>query len=85
MFGYETLYGHMREYTVKVGQNVKRGEVIGYVGNSGKSTAPHLHYEVIKNKEKINPVYFFSSELSTAEYEEILRLASLENSALGSY
>ncbi|MEL7145762.1 MAG: M23 family metallopeptidase [Bacteroidota bacterium] len=84
-YGYETLYGHMRKYIVKRGQNVKRGEIIGYVGNSGKSTAPHLHYEVHKNKEKINPVYFFSSELSTEEFEEILRLASMETSALGSW
>lgn len=83
-YGYETLYGHMRNYIVKKGQKVKRGEIIGYVGNTGKSTAPHLHYEVRKNKERINPVYYFSSELSTEEYEEILRLASLETSALGS-
>lgn len=84
-FGYETLYGHMSEYIVKAGQKIKRGEVIGYVGNTGKSTAPHLHYEVHKNKEKINPVYFFNKELSPEEYEEILRLASIETSALGSY
>jgi len=84
-FGYETIYGHMNKYIVKKGQKVKRGEIIGYVGNTGKSTAPHLHYEVHKNKKRINPVHFFSSELSPEEYEEILRLASIETSALGSY
>ncbi len=84
-FGYETLYGHMNKYIVKIGQKVKRGEIIGYVGNTGKSTAPHLHYEVHKNKKKIDPVHFFSSELSPDEYEKILKLAAIETSALGSY
>lgn len=84
-FGYETLYGHMNEYVVKQGQKVVRGELIGYVGNTGKSTGPHLHYEVHKNKEKINPVYFFNKDLSPEEFEEVLRLASIENQALGSY
>ena len=55
-FGYETLYAHMSKYIVKKGQKVKRGEVIGYVGNTGISTAPHLHYEVRKDNKKINPV-----------------------------
>ena len=75
----------MNEYVVKQGQKVVRGELIGYVGNTGKSTGPHLHYEVHKNKEKINPVYFFNKDLSPEEFEEVLRLASIENQALGSY
>ena len=53
-FGYESLYAHMTKYTVRKGQKVKRGDIIGYVGSSGKSTAPHLHYEVHKDGKKIN-------------------------------
>ena len=68
-FGYETLYAHMSKYIVKKGQKVKRGEVIGFVGNSGISTAPHLHYEVRKDNKKINPVNFYYNDLSPEEYE----------------
>ncbi|UXP31874.1 M23 family metallopeptidase [Reichenbachiella agarivorans] len=84
-YGYETKYAHMSAFNVKEGQQVKRGECIGYVGNSGKSTAPHCHYEVSKDGKKINPVHFFYKDLNSSEYEEILRLASIENQALGSY
>lgn len=84
-YGYITKYAHMEMYNVKKGQKVKRGECIGYVGNSGKSTAPHLHYEVRKDGKKINPVHYFYQDLNPSEYEEILRLASIENQALGSY
>lgn len=84
-YGYVTKYAHMEMYNVKKGQQVKRGECIGYVGNSGKSTAPHLHYEVHKDNKKINPVHYFYQDLNSSEYEEILRLASIENQALGSY
>ncbi|MEO9804078.1 MAG: M23 family metallopeptidase [Reichenbachiella sp.] len=84
-YGYITKYAHMEMYNVKKGQKVKRGECIGYVGNSGKSTAPHLHYEVTKDGKKINPVHYFYQDLNASEYEEILRLASIENQALGSY
>ncbi len=84
-FGFGTLYAHLNEIAVKKGQKVKRGELIGYVGNTGKSTAPHLHYEVHKDGKKINPVNYFGQDLNAAEYEEILRLASIENQALGSY
>ena len=58
-YGYVTLYAHLSKYNVRKGQKVKRGEVIGYVGNTGISTAPHLHYEVIKEKKKINNVNFY--------------------------
>jgi murein DD-endopeptidase MepM/ murein hydrolase activator NlpD len=70
-FGYETLYGHLSATKVTVGQKVKRGTIIGLVGSTGRSTGPHLHYEVIKNKEKINPVNYFGNDLSPAQYDEI--------------
>ena len=75
----------MSNFNVKKGQKIKRGECIGYVGNTGKSTAPHVHYEVHKDRKRINPVHFFYQDLNSTEYEEILRLASIENQALGSY
>ena len=78
-FGYETLYAHMSKYIVKKGQKVKRGEVIGYVGNTGISTAPHLHYEVRKDNKKINPVNFYYNDLSPEEYEKMLELSSQYN------
>jgi murein DD-endopeptidase MepM/ murein hydrolase activator NlpD len=84
-FGFETVYGHMSRFVVKKGQNVKRGQVIGYVGNTGKSTAPHLHYEVHVNGRAENPVYYFYQDLNPDEFDEILRLSSIENQSLGSY
>jgi hypothetical protein len=75
-FGYETLYGHMSKIKVRPGEKVKRGDIIGYVGNSGTSTGPHLHYEVIKNNDKINPINFFYNDLSPAEYQLIIQLSS---------
>ncbi len=84
-FGYKTRYAHLDMFNVKKGQKVKRGDLIGFSGNSGKSTAPHLHYEVHKDGKAINPVYYFSRDLTDEEFEEILRLASKENQALGSY
>lgn len=78
-FGYETLYAHMGRFKVKEGDRVKRGDVIGYVGSSGTSTAPHCHYEVIKNGEKINPMNFFFNDLTPEEYEKIIELSSQSN------
>lgn len=78
-FGYETLYAHMSRFNVRVGQKVKRGDVIGYIGSTGTSTAPHLHYEVIKNGEKINPINFFFNDLSPEEYEQVVELSSRSN------
>lgn len=75
-FGYETLYAHCSKIIVKPGQKVKRGEIIGYVGNTGRSTGPHLHYEVIKNGKKINPIHFFYQDLTPEEYEKIIEIAS---------
>ena len=81
-FGYHTLYAHMSKFNVKIGQKVKRGEIIGYVGNTGASTAPHLHYEVIYKGKKVNPVHYFFNDLDQGQYEEILELASRENQSL---
>lgn len=75
-YGYETLYAHMSSIIVKPGQSVKRGEIIGYVGNTGRSTGPHLHYEVRKNGKPINPVHFFYQDLTPAEYERVIEISS---------
>lgn len=82
-FGYKTRYAHMHEFAVRPGQNVKRGDLIGYVGNTGLSTAPHLHYEVLINGSQVDPVHYFYNDLSSGEYEKILELASIENQSLG--
>jgi murein DD-endopeptidase MepM/ murein hydrolase activator NlpD len=78
-YGYQTLYAHMSKFAVRPGQSVKRGDLIGYVGNSGTSTGPHLHYEVIKNGNKVNPINFFYNDLSPEEYELVLNLSSQSN------
>ena len=75
-YGYETLYGHMSKISVRPGQKISRGDLIGYVGNSGSSTGPHLHYEVRKNGNPVNPVNFYFNDLSPEEYEKMLELSS---------
>jgi hypothetical protein len=82
-FGFKTRYAHMHDFAVRQGQNIKRGELIGYVGDTGLSTAPHLHYEVLMNGVLINPVHYFFNDLSPAEYEKVVELASIENQSLG--
>ena len=82
--GYRTVYAHLDKFNVKRGQKVKRGELIAYSGNSGRSTAPHLHYEVHKNGKKVNPINFFFNDLTPSQYEEVIKIASVENQALGS-
>ncbi|HRI78762.1 MAG TPA: M23 family metallopeptidase [Cyclobacteriaceae bacterium] len=82
-FGYRTRYAHMHMFTVKNGQHVKRGELIGYVGDTGLSTAPHLHYEVFINGTQVNPIHYFFNDLNPAEYAKIIELASIENQSLG--
>lgn len=81
-YGYLTLYGHMSKIAVRPGQKVKRGDLIGYVGNTGKSVGPHLHYEVHKNNVPINPVNFYFNDLSPEEYERMIYMANQENQAL---
>jgi murein DD-endopeptidase MepM/ murein hydrolase activator NlpD len=78
-FGYETLYGHMYRIKAKTGQKVKRGEVIGYVGSTGKSTGPHCHYEVHKNGQLVDPVYYFYNDLTPEQYDRLLKLAAAGN------
>lgn len=75
-YGYQSHYAHMSRFNCKVGQEVNRGDMIGYVGNTGKSTGPHLHYEIIYNGEKIDPVHFFYNDLTNAQYEQMLELSA---------
>ncbi|WP_019037887.1 M23 family metallopeptidase [Psychroflexus tropicus] len=81
-FGYETYYAHLNEFNVRRGQKVKRGEIIGYVGNTGLSTAPHLHYEVHKNGKVVNPINFYHGDLTAEEYDIMLNQSTLENQSL---
>jgi murein DD-endopeptidase MepM/ murein hydrolase activator NlpD len=78
-YGYKTLYGHMLKIKVKDGQTLKRGDVVGWVGSTGKSTGPHCHYEVSKNGEKVDPVYFFFNDLSPEEFDRMLKIARSGN------
>jgi len=78
-FGYQTLYAHMNQIKVTKNQLVKRGEIIGYVGNTGLSVGPHLHYEVHKDGHKLNPSYFYHNDLSPSEYKKLIELSSKEN------
>ncbi|MFB1003821.1 MAG: M23 family metallopeptidase [Bacteroidia bacterium] len=78
-YGYTTLYGHMSRTKVKRGQKIKRGQLIGLVGSTGKSTGPHLHYEVRKNGTAVNPVGYFYNDLTSEQYEEILKISSNPN------
>ena len=75
-YGYETLYGHMVRYKVREGQTVKRGQLIGWVGSTGKSTGPHCHYEVHINGEEVDPVYFFYNDLSPEQFDRLLKKAA---------
>jgi murein DD-endopeptidase MepM/ murein hydrolase activator NlpD len=81
-YGYETLFGHMVRVKARRGQKVLRGEVIGWVGSTGKSTGPHCHYEVHKNGQKIDPVYFFYNDLTPEQYDLLLKQAASSNQSL---
>jgi murein DD-endopeptidase MepM/ murein hydrolase activator NlpD len=75
-YGYATVYGHLNRFKVTPGQNVKRGEIIGYVGNSGLSTAPHLHYEVHKDGERVNPALYYFKDLNADEFDKMIAISS---------
>ncbi len=81
-YGYHTFYAHLSAFKVKKGQKVKRGQLIGLVGNSGKSTAPHLHYEIRKNRRTVNPIYYFFNDLTPEEYNTMLQLSKIPSQSL---
>ncbi|MEC8617467.1 MAG: M23 family metallopeptidase [Bacteroidota bacterium] len=81
-FGYKTRYAHCSKYNCRKGQKVKRGDLIGFVGNTGQSSGPHLHYEVFKNNRQINPVNFFFNDLSPEEYDKVIEISSRPNQSL---
>jgi murein DD-endopeptidase MepM/ murein hydrolase activator NlpD len=81
-FGYETLYGHLSAYKCRAGQRVKRGDIIGLIGSTGRSEGPHLHYEVHKNGTAVNPLNFYYGNISAVEYVAISQLANQENQSL---
>jgi len=81
-FGYKTVYSHLSAFNVRQGEKVKRGQMIGKIGSTGKSTSPHLHYEVRKNNTPVNPIHFFFNDLSPEDYEMILELSSAPSQTL---
>ena len=81
-YGYKTRYAHCSKFKCKKDQKVNRGDHIGYVGNTGQSTGPHLHYEVFKNKRQINPVNFFFNDLSPEEYDKVIEISSRPTQSL---
>ena len=81
-YGYLSLYAHLYKYNVRVNQRVKRGDLIGFVGSTGRSEAPHLHYEIFKDGNRINPINFYYGNLSAEEFDKLLEKASLENQSL---
>lgn len=81
-YGYVSLYGHLSNYNVKARQFVKRGDLIGFVGSTGRSEAPHLHYEVWKDGDRINPINFYYGSLTAEEFENMLKYATQENQSL---
>ena len=81
-YGYTSLYAHLYKYKVKKNQKVKRGDLIGFVGSTGRSQAPHLHYEIYKDGKRINPINFYYGSLTAEEFSKLLEHASLENQSL---
>ncbi len=81
-YGYESLYGHLYKFNVRAGKKVSRGDLIGYVGSTGRSEAPHLHYEIFKDGERIDPINFYYGNLTAEEFAEMLEKAQQENQSL---
>ena len=81
-FGYVSLYAHLSKYNVRRGQKVKRGDLIGYVGNTGRSAGPHLHYEIFKDKKRINPLNFYYGNLSQKEFDVLVTQDKQENQSM---
>lgn len=81
-YGYVSLYAHLSKYNVRKRQKVKRGDIIGFVGNTGRSQAPHLHYEIHKNGRKINPINFYYGNLSPEEFAAMQKAAQIEGQSL---
>ncbi len=81
-YGYETMYAHIHDFKVRKGQKVKRGQLIATVGNTGKSTAPHLHYEIRKDNKRVNPIYYFFNDLSPEQYDMVLELSTRPTQSL---
>ncbi len=81
-YGFQTRYGHMTKFIVQAGEKVKRGQVIGYVGNTGLSVSAHLHYEVLYDGTYINPINFFQRDLSNKEYEKLIELGGKATASL---
>lgn len=75
-YGYKTLYAHMTHFTVRRGQKVKRGQLIGFVGSTGLSTAPHVHYEVRKSGKKMNPINYYYNDLSPEKYQKLIEMSA---------
>ena len=81
-YGYTSLYAHLYKYNIRKNQKVKRGDLIGFVGSTGRSEAPHLHYEIFKDGDRINPINFYYGSLTAEEFNKLLEHASLENQSL---
>ena len=81
-YGFVTLYAHLNSYNVKRGQTVNKGDIIGFVGNTGRSKGLHLHYEVIKDGKSVNPVNYFYGNLTPDEFDEVLKISVQENQSL---
>lgn len=81
-YGFETLYAHMVKMKARVGEKIKRGEVIGYVGSTGLSSGPHCHYEVHRNGQPVDPIYYFYNDITPEQFDRIRKLANAANQSL---